>query len=113
LGELVKYKTSKIYHTTKNSCQDRHIRPPSRISETLAGHIRPPRLDMFGLSALSDLAARFQRLWLDMSGLSALSNLSTLSSLSALSGLAAGFQIRWSDMFSPDPDMSGFLTLNS
>jgi hypothetical protein len=42
LGELVKCKTSKIYPTTKNSCQIRHIRPPSRIPETLAGNVRPP-----------------------------------------------------------------------
>jgi hypothetical protein len=42
LGELVKCKTSKIYPNTKNSCQARHILPPSRISETLAGHVRPP-----------------------------------------------------------------------
>jgi hypothetical protein len=42
LGELVKCKTSKIYPTTKNSYQDRHIRPPSRILETLARHVRPP-----------------------------------------------------------------------
>jgi hypothetical protein len=41
LGELVKCKTSKIYPTTKNSCQARHIRPPSRITETLAEHVRP------------------------------------------------------------------------
>jgi hypothetical protein len=44
LGELVRCKTSKIYPTTKNSCQARHIRPPSRIPEIL---------DMSGLSALS------------------------------------------------------------
>jgi hypothetical protein len=37
IGELVKCKTSKIYPTTKNSYQARHIRPPSRIPETLAG----------------------------------------------------------------------------
>jgi hypothetical protein len=42
LGELVKCKTSKIYPTTKNSCQTRHIRPPSQILETLARHVRPP-----------------------------------------------------------------------
>jgi hypothetical protein len=41
LGELVKCKTSKIYPTTKNSYQARHIRPPSRIPETLARHVRP------------------------------------------------------------------------
>jgi hypothetical protein len=40
LGELVKCKTSKIYPTTKNSCQARHIRP----------------------------LAEFHRLWPDMSG---------------------------------------------
>jgi hypothetical protein len=39
LGELVKYKPSKNYSTTKNSCQARHIRPPSQILETLAGHV--------------------------------------------------------------------------
>jgi hypothetical protein len=33
---------SEIYPTTKNSCQARHIRLPSRILETLAGHVRPP-----------------------------------------------------------------------
>jgi hypothetical protein len=42
LGELVKCKISKIYHTTKNLCQARHIRPPSRIPDTLAGHVWPP-----------------------------------------------------------------------
>jgi hypothetical protein len=42
LGELVKCKTSKIYPITKNSCQARHICPPNRISETLAGLVRPP-----------------------------------------------------------------------
>jgi hypothetical protein len=41
LGELVKCKTSKIYRTTKNSYQARHIRPPSWIPETLAGHVWP------------------------------------------------------------------------
>jgi hypothetical protein len=39
LGELVKCKSSKIYHINKNSCQTRHIRP----------------------------LAEFQRLWPDMS----------------------------------------------
>jgi hypothetical protein len=29
-----------MYH--KNSCQARHIRPPSRIPERLVGHVRPP-----------------------------------------------------------------------
>jgi hypothetical protein len=42
LGELVKCKPSKIHPTTKNSCQARHICPPSRILETLAEHVRPP-----------------------------------------------------------------------
>jgi hypothetical protein len=42
LDELVKCKISKINPTTKNSCQARHIRPPSRIPETLAGHVRSP-----------------------------------------------------------------------
>jgi hypothetical protein len=42
LGELVKCKTSKIYPTTKNSCQARHIQPPSQILETLVGYVRPP-----------------------------------------------------------------------
>jgi hypothetical protein len=41
-GELVKCKTSKIYPTTKNSCQARHIRSPTRILDTLAGHVRAP-----------------------------------------------------------------------
>jgi hypothetical protein len=41
LGVLVKCKTSKIYPTTKNSCQARHIRPPSWIPETLAKHVWP------------------------------------------------------------------------
>jgi hypothetical protein len=41
LGELVQCKPSKIYPTTKNSYQARHIRPPSRIPETLAKHVWP------------------------------------------------------------------------
>jgi hypothetical protein len=41
MGELVKCKTSKIYHTTKNSYQARHIWPPSWIPETLARHVWP------------------------------------------------------------------------
>jgi hypothetical protein len=69
LGELVKCKPSKIYHTIKNSYQVRHVRPPgqtcpapradisgllafswvnqaylppSQIPETLTGHVQPP-----------------------------------------------------------------------
>jgi hypothetical protein len=38
----MKCKTSKINPTTKNSYQTRHIRPPSQILETLAGHVRLP-----------------------------------------------------------------------
>jgi hypothetical protein len=41
LGELVKCKTQKIYPTTKNSFQARHIRPPSQIPEALARHVQP------------------------------------------------------------------------
>jgi hypothetical protein len=40
MGELVKCKTSKIYPTTKNTCQARHIQPPSQIPETLAEHVQ-------------------------------------------------------------------------
>jgi hypothetical protein len=60
LGELVQCKPSKIYPTTKNSCQARHIHPPNRIPETLAEHVWPPgqtyltsRLNMSSLSAFS------------------------------------------------------------
>jgi hypothetical protein len=42
LGELMKCKTSKIYSTTKNICQAKHIHPPSRILEILAGDVHPP-----------------------------------------------------------------------
>jgi hypothetical protein len=66
LGELVKCKTSKIYRTTKNFCQTKYIRPLSRILETLIGHVRPQARHV-RLSALSGLAAGFQRRWPDMS----------------------------------------------
>jgi hypothetical protein len=49
LGELVKCKPSKIYPTTKNSCQARHIRPLARfqrlwpdMSAPQDRHVRPP-----------------------------------------------------------------------
>jgi hypothetical protein len=42
LSELVKCKPSKIHLTIKNSCQAKHIRPPSWIPETLTGHVQPP-----------------------------------------------------------------------
>jgi hypothetical protein len=42
IGWVGEVQTIKIYSITKNSCQVRHIRPPSRIPETLTGHVRPP-----------------------------------------------------------------------
>jgi hypothetical protein len=41
IGWVGEVQNIKIYPTTKNSYQVRHICPPNRIPETLAGHVRP------------------------------------------------------------------------
>jgi hypothetical protein len=58
--------TKQMYH--KNSCQARHICPPSWITERLAGHVRPLAGFQRGWPDMSAPLTEFQRGWLDMSG---------------------------------------------
>jgi hypothetical protein len=103
----VKYKTSKIYPTTKYSCQARHICPPNWIPETLARHVQPLDQTCLASQPLPKLTKHIRLLDRIPEAFPRHVRLNPipqqLSPEPDISGRQANFQRGWLDMSDPRP----------